>query len=154
MLLPKRRKFKKAFKGRLKGEENRGTHISFGKYALKALEPARITSRQIEATRRAISRKMKRIGTLWIRIFPDLPVTSKPTEVRMGKGKGSVDYWAARVKPGRILFELDGVSLDLAKEAFLSGSNKLPIQTIFVEKKEKKMINQSSKSSRFHSRIE
>lgn len=151
MLLPKRRKYKKAFKGRLKGEETRGTTVSFGRYGLKALEPARITSRQIEATRRAISRKMKRLGTLWIRIFPDLPVTSKPTEVRMGKGKGSVDYWAARVKPGRILFELEGISLDLAKEAFSSGSSKLPIRTIFVKRPINKIKNPISKISRFQS---
>lgn len=151
MLLPKRRKYKKAFKGRLKGQETRGTTISFGEYGLKAVEPARVTSRQIEATRRAISRKMKRIGKLWIRVFPDLPVTSKPTEVRMGKGKGSVDYWAARIRPGRILFELDGISLDLAKEAFSSGSNKLPIKTIFVQKEKMKKIIRMSESSRFQS---
>jgi large subunit ribosomal protein L16 len=153
MLLPKRRKYKKAFKGRLKGDDTRGTTLSFGQYGLKALEPARITSRQIEATRRAISKKMKRLGTLWIRIFPDLPVTSKPTEVRMGKGKGSVDYWAARVKPGRILFELEGISLDLAKEAFSSGSSKLPIRTIFIERPVRKMKNKISEISRFQSSL-
>ena len=153
MLLPKRRKYKKAFKGRLKGNETRGTFLSFGRYGLKAVEPARITSRQIEATRRAITRKMKRLGKLWIRIFPDLPVTSKPTEVRMGKGKGSVDYWAARVKPGKILFELDGVSLDLAKEAFLSGSSKLPIKTVFIEKKNFSTKDKMEKISRFQSSL-
>jgi len=149
MLLPKRRKYKKAFKGRLKGKETRGVEISFGRYGLKALGSARLTSRQIEAARRAISRKMKRMGTLWIRVFPDVPVTSKPTEVRMGKGKGSVDYWAAKVKPGRILFELEGISTDLAKEAFTSGGNKLPIKTMFVKKSEKRKEAVLSKSSRF-----
>ncbi len=132
MLQPKRTKYRKAFKGRISGNAKGGFALNFGSYGLKALEPERVTSRQIEATRRAITRQMKRQGRVWIRIFPDLPVSSKPTEVRMGKGKGAVDYWAARVKPGRILFEIDGVSDDVAREALRLGSAKLPIKTKVV----------------------
>jgi len=132
MLSPKRTKFRKAHKGRLKGEAKGGTELNFGAYGLKALEPERITARQIEAARRAITRHMRRQGRVWIRVFPDLPVSQKPAEVRQGKGKGSVEYWAARVKPGRIMFELDGVPLDLARRAFELAAAKLPIKTKFV----------------------
>ncbi|AUG52293.1 MULTISPECIES: 50S ribosomal protein L16 [Thalassospira] len=132
MLSPKRTKFRKAHKGRLKGEAKGGTDLNFGAYGLKALEPERITARQIEAARRAITRHIRRQGRVWIRVFPDLPVSQKPAEVRQGKGKGSVEYWAARVKPGRIMFELDGVPLDLARRAFELASAKLPIKTKFV----------------------
>ena len=122
MLQPKRTKFRKAHKGRLHGNAKGGTSLNFGSHGLKAVEPERITARQIEAARRAITRHMKRAGRVWIRIFPDLPVSSKPAEVRMGKGKGSPDYWAARVKPGRIMFELDGVADDVAREALKLGA--------------------------------
>ncbi|MCI4662106.1 MAG: 50S ribosomal protein L16 [Neomegalonema sp.] len=132
MLSPKRTKFRKAHKGRIKGEAKGGNLLNFGEYGLKAVEPERITARQIEAARRAMTRHMKRQGRVWIRIFPDLPVTSKPTEVRMGKGKGSVDYWAARVKPGRIMFEIDGVSEPVAREALRLAAMKLPIKTRFI----------------------
>jgi large subunit ribosomal protein L16 len=132
MLQPKRTKFKKAHKGRIHGNAKGGTDLNFGAYGLKATSPERITSRQIEAARRAITRHMKRKGRLWIRIFPDLPVSKKPLEVRQGKGKGSVEFWAARVKPGKIMFELDGVDLQVAKEAFDLASAKLPISTRFV----------------------
>ncbi|HAY49167.1 MULTISPECIES: 50S ribosomal protein L16 [Thalassospira] len=132
MLSPKRTKFRKAHKGRLKGEAKGGTDLNFGAYGLKALEPERITARQIEAARRAITRHIRRQGRVWIRVFPDLPVSQKPAEVRQGKGKGSPEYWAARVKPGRIMFELDGVPLDLARRAFELASAKLPIKTKFV----------------------
>ncbi|MDG4720373.1 MULTISPECIES: 50S ribosomal protein L16 [Thalassospira] len=132
MLSPKRTKFRKAFKGRLKGEAKGGTDLNFGAYGLKALEPERITARQIEAARRAITRHIRRQGRVWIRVFPDLPVSQKPAEVRQGKGKGSPEYWAARVKPGRIMFELDGVPLDLARRAFELAAAKLPIKTKFV----------------------
>ncbi|MDP2698518.1 50S ribosomal protein L16 [Thalassospira sp.] len=132
MLSPKRTKFRKAFKGRLKGQAKGGTELNFGAYGLKALEPERITARQIEAARRAITRHMRRQGRVWIRVFPDLPVSQKPAEVRQGKGKGSIEYWSARVKPGRIMFELDGVPLDLARRAFELASAKLPIKTKFV----------------------
>ncbi|WP_019222547.1 50S ribosomal protein L16 [Bartonella rattaustraliani] len=134
MLQPKRTKFRKQFKGRIHGVSKGGTDLNFGAYGLKAVEPERITARQIEAARRAITRYMKRSGRVWIRIFPDLPVTSKPTEVRMGKGKGSVDYWAARVAPGRVMFELDGVSEDVAREALRLGAAKLPIKTRFIQR--------------------
>src|SRR5215510_354696 len=117
MLQPKRTKFRKAFKGRIHGDAKGGATLNFGSYGLKSLEPERITARQIEAARRAITRQMKRQGRVWIRIFPDVPVTDKPAEVRMGKGKGAVDYWAARVAPGRIMFEIDGVADDVAREA-------------------------------------
>ena len=132
MLQPKRTKFRKAHKGRIHGEAKGGTSLAFGQYALKATEPERVTARQIEAARRAITREMKRQGRVWIRIFPDLPVSKKPTEVRMGKGKGSVEFWAARVKPGRIMFEIDGVPEDVAKEALRLGAMKLPVTTRVV----------------------
>ena len=134
MLQPKRTKFRKQHKGRLHGKAKGGTDLNFGAYGLKAQEPERVTARQIEAARRAITRHMKRAGRVWIRIFPDLPVTSKPTEVRMGKGKGSVDFWAARVKPGRIMFEIDGVPEDIAREALRLGAMKLPIKTRFIQR--------------------
>ena len=132
MLSPKRTKFRKAHKGRIKGLAKGGSALNFGQFGLKATEPERITARQIEAARRAMTRHMKRQGRVWIRIFPDLPVTAKPTEVRMGKGKGSVEYWAARVKPGRIMFEIDGVPEPVAKEALRLAAMKLPIKTRFV----------------------
>jgi large subunit ribosomal protein L16 len=132
MLSPKRTKFRKTHKGRIHGMAKGGTVLNFGSYGMKALQPERITARQIEAARRAITRHIKRQGRVWIRIFPDVPVTKKPTEVRMGKGKGSVEFWAARVKPGRIMFELDGVTEALAKEALELGAAKLPIRTKFV----------------------
>ena len=132
MLQPKKTKFRKTHKGRIHGVAKCGTDLAFGQYALKATEPERVTARQIEAARRAITREMKRQGRVWIRIFPDVPVTKKPTEVRMGKGKGSVEFWAARVKPGRIVFEIDGVPEDVAKEALRLGAMKLPIMTRVV----------------------
>ena len=134
MLQPKRTKFRKQFKGRIHGVAKGGTDLNFGGFGLKALEPERVTARQIEAARRAITRHMKRAGRVWIRIFPDVPVTSKPTEVRMGKGKGSVDYWACRVAPGRVMFELDGVPEDVAREALRLGAAKLPIKTRFIQR--------------------
>lgn len=132
MLQPKRTKFRKAHKGRLKGVATSGTTLTFGAYGLKAVQPGRITARQIEATRRAVTRHIKRAGRVWIRIFPDVPVSKKPTEVRMGKGKGSPEYWMVRVQPGKIMFELDGVPLELAREAFDRGAAKLPIKTKFI----------------------
>ena len=129
MLQPKRTKFRKMHKGRIRGEAKGGSDLNFGTYGLKALEPERITARQIEAARRAMTRHMKRQGRVWIRIFPDLPVTSKPIEVRMGKGKGSVDFWACKVKPGRVMFEIDGVGEDVAREALRLAAMKLPIKT-------------------------
>ncbi|MGR3490527.1 MAG: 50S ribosomal protein L16 [Shimia sp.] len=132
MLQPKRTKFRKAFKGRIHGEAKGGSTLNFGTYGLKALEPERITARQIEAARRAMTRQMKRQGRVWIRIFPDLPVTAKPIEVRMGKGKGSVDRWTAKVKPGRVMFEIDGVSEDVAREALRLAAMKLPIKSRVV----------------------
>ncbi|MEO1038367.1 MAG: 50S ribosomal protein L16 [Pseudomonadota bacterium] len=132
MLQPKRTKFRKAHKGRIKGEAKGGYTLNFGSYGLKAIEPERVTARQIEATRRAITRHMKRAGRVWIRIFPDLPVSKKPTEVRMGKGKGSPEYWVAKVKPGRIMFEIDGVDDEVAREALRLGAAKLPIKTKIV----------------------
>ena len=132
MLQPKRTKFRKAHKGRIHGDAKGGTALNFGAYGLKALEPERVTARQIEAARRAITRQMKRQGRVWIRVFPDLPVSDKPAEVRMGKGKGAVEYWAARIHPGRILFEIDGVPDDVAREALRLGSAKLPIRTKVV----------------------
>jgi len=132
MLQPKRTKFRKTFKGRIHGNAKGGTQLNFGAYGLKAMAPGRVSARQIEAARRAVTRHMKRVGKLWIRVFPDVPVTAKPAEVRQGKGKGSIEWWAARVKPGRIIFELDGVPLDVAREAFSLASAKLPIQTKFV----------------------
>lgn len=132
MLQPKRTKFRKMHKGRIHGEAKGGFLLNFGSYALKATEPERVTARQIEAARRAITRHMKRQGRVWIRIFPDVPVTAKPTEVRMGKGKGAVDHWAARCHPGRILFEIDGVPDDIAREALRLGAAKLPVRTKVV----------------------
>jgi large subunit ribosomal protein L16 len=132
MLQPKRTKFRKQFKGRIHGEAKGGFMLNFGSFGLKATEPERVTARQIEAARRAITRHMKRQGRVWIRIFPDVPVSSKPTEVRMGKGKGSTDYWAAKVKPGRIMFEIDGVGEVIAREALRLGAMKLPVTTRVV----------------------
>lgn len=134
MRQPKRTKFRKAFKGKISGTSKGGYTLSFGEFGLKALEPERVTARQIEATRRAVTRHMKRQGKVWIRVFPDLPVSAKPIEVRMGKGKGSVDRWVARVAPGRILFEIDGVSEDIAREALRLGAAKLPIKTKIVKR--------------------
>ncbi len=132
MLQPKRTKFRKAHKGRIHGASKGATDLNFGSYGLKALEPERVTARQIEAARRAMTRHMKRAGRVWIRIFPDLPVSQKPTEVRMGKGKGAPEYWAARVHPGRIMFEIDGVAELIAREALRLGAAKLPIKTRVV----------------------
>ena len=134
MLSPKRTKFRKQHKGRVKGMAKGGTDLNFGAYGLKAVEPARVTARQIEAARRAITRHIRRQGRVWIRIFPDVPVSSKTAEVRMGKGKGSPEFWMCRVKPGRIMFELDGVPATLAKSAFLLASAKLPMATRFVHR--------------------
>lgn len=134
MLFPKKTKYKKQFKGKLVGKTSKGHQIIFGKYALKVLEETRLTAKQIEATRRTIIRKMKRLGFLWIRVFPDLPVTAKPTENRMGKGKGAVSFWVAKVKKGQILFEISGISLENAKKVLKSGSNKLPVKTKFIIK--------------------
>src|ERR671938_2038528 len=128
MLQPKKTKFRKQFKGRIHGVAKGGTDLNFGQFGLKALDPERVTARQIEAARRAITRAMKRAGRVWIRIFPDVPVSTKPAEVRMGSGKGSPEYWVARIKPGRIMFEIDGVSTDTAKEALTLGAAKLPIK--------------------------
>jgi large subunit ribosomal protein L16 len=132
MLQPTRTKFRKAHKGRIHGKAKGGTELNFGAYGLKATEAARVTARQIEAARRAITRHIKRTGRVWIRIFPDVPVSKKPTEVRMGKGKGSPEFWMCRVKPGRIMFELDGVPGELAREAFERGAAKLPMGTRIV----------------------
>ena len=132
MLQPKRTKFRKAHKGRIHGDAKGGTALNFGAFGLKAMEPERITARQIEAARRAITRHIKRAGRLWIRVFPDVPVSRKPAEVRMGSGKGSPEYWVVRVKPGRILFELDGVPHEIAAGAFERAAAKLPIKTKVV----------------------
>ena len=132
MLSPARTKFRKQFKGRIHGAAKGGTQLNFGAYGLKALEPERVTARQIEAARRAITRAMKRAGRVWIRIFPDLPVSTKPAEVRMGSGKGAPEFWVCRIKPGRILFEVDGVDIETAKEAMRLAAGKLPIATRFV----------------------
>ena len=134
MLSPKRTKFRKAHKGRIHGLAKGGTQLNFGSYGLKAVTPERITARQIEAARRAITRHLRRAGRVWIRIFPDVPVSSKPAEVRMGKGKGSPEFWVARVKPGRIMFEIDGVPWALAKEAFTLAAAKLPLDTRIVRR--------------------
>ena len=134
MLSPKKTKFRKAHKGRIHGNAKGGNSLNFGSYGMKALQPNRITARQIEAARRAITRHIKRQGRVWIRVFPDVPVTKKPVEVRMGKGKGAVEFWACRIKPGRVMFELDGVSESLAKEAFELASAKLPIKTKFISR--------------------
>ena len=132
MLQPKRTKYRKAFKGRISGAAMGGFNLDFGAYGLKAMEPDRLTARQIEAARRAITRHMKRAGRVWIRVFPDVPVSKKPAEVRMGSGKGAPEFWAARVKPGRVLFELDGVPVQVAREALELAAAKLPIKTRFV----------------------
>jgi len=132
MLQPKRTKFRKQHKGRIKGVAKGGSDLNFGTYGLKALEPERVTARQIEAARRAMTRHMKRQGRVWIRIFPDVHVTAKPIEVRMGKGKGSVDRWVCKVKPGRVMFEIDGVAEDVAQEALRLAAMKLPIKTRVV----------------------
>ena len=134
MLFPKRTKYRKAHKGRIHGNAKGGFSLNFGAFGLKALQPDRLTARQIEAARRAITRHIKRQGRVWIRIFPDLPVSQKPAEVRMGKGKGSPEYYACRVKPGRIIFEVDGVSEEIAREALYKASAKLPIKTKFVKR--------------------
>ena len=134
MLMPKRVKYRKQFRGRMKGVARRGANVQFGDYGLQALEPAWITSRQIEAARRAIVRHIRRRGKVWIRVFPDKPVTKKPAETRMGKGKGAVDHWVAVVKPGRVMFELAGVSEEAAREAMRLASHKLPIKTQFVRR--------------------
>jgi large subunit ribosomal protein L16 len=134
MLSPKRTKFRKAHKGRIRGFAKGGTQLNFGSYGLKAVSPERVTARQIEAARRAITRHLRRTGRVWIRIFPDVPVSSKPAEVRMGKGKGTPEFWVARVKPGRIMFEIDGVSWDLAREAFTLAAAKLPLDTRIVRR--------------------
>jgi len=132
MLQPKRTKFRKAHKGRIHGLATSGTDLSFGQFGLKALEPERVTARQIEAARRAMTRHMKRAGRVWIRVFPDVPVSKKPIEVRMGKGKGTPEFWVCRIKPGRIMFEIDGVPVTLAKEALALAAAKLPIKTRFI----------------------
>jgi len=134
MLQPARTKFRKAHKGRIHGTSKAGTELNFGQYGLKALEPDRVTARQIEAARRALTRHMKRAGRVWIRIYPDVPVSKKPIEVRMGKGKGTPEYWVCRVKPGRIMFEVDGVPVQVAKEALALAAAKLPVKTRFIER--------------------
>lgn len=134
MLQPKRTKFRKAHKGRIKGKAKGGSEVNFGEFGLKSLEPARITARQIEAARRAMTRYIARGGRIWIRIFPDVPVSKKPAEVRQGKGKGSPEFWAARVKPGRIMYEMAGVKEEVAREAFRLASNKLPVKTTMVSR--------------------
>jgi len=134
MLSPKRTKFRKQHKGRLHGQATSGTELNFGSFGLKAVTPGRLTARQIEAARRAMTRRMRRAGRVWIRIFPDVPVSRKPAEVRMGKGKGTPEYWMVRVKPGRVMFEIDGVGLDVAREAFALAAAKLPLQTRLVER--------------------
>jgi len=134
MLSPKRTKFRKQQKGRLRGVASSGTTLNFGAYGLKAVSPGRVTARQIEAARRAMTRHMRRAGRVWIRVFPDVPVSTKPAEVRMGKGKGTPEYWMVRVKPGRVMFELDGVTPDVAAEAFRLAAAKLPVQTRIVSR--------------------
>jgi large subunit ribosomal protein L16 len=132
MLSPKRTKYRKAHKGRIHGAAKGGSDLNFGAYGLKAVEPERVTARQIEAARRAITRHLKRLGRVWIRIFPDVPVSTKPAEVRMGSGKGTPEFWVARVHPGRIMFEIDGVPETVAREAFALAAAKLPIKTKVV----------------------
>src|SRR6267154_4840210 len=134
MLQPKRTKFRKAFKGRIHGVATSGATLAFGQYGLKALEPERVTARQLEAARRALTRHMKRAGRVWIRVFPDVPVSKKPLEVRMGSGKGAPELWVVRIKPGRILFEIDGVPLTIARESLALAAAKLPIKTRFIER--------------------
>ncbi len=136
MLQPKRPRYRKQHKGRIHGRAKGGTDLNFGSYGLKAIEPQRVTARQIEAARRAMTRQMKRQGRVWIRIFPDVPVSKKPTEVRMGKGKGSVEFWAAKVKPGRIMFEIDGVQGSVAREALRLAAMKLPLKTRVVQRED------------------
>jgi large subunit ribosomal protein L16 len=134
MLQPMRTKFRKAHKGRIHGTSKAGTELNFGQFGLKALEPDRVTARQIEAARRALTRHMKRAGRVWIRVYPDVPVSKKPIEVRMGKGKGTPEFWVCRVKPGRILFEVDGVSVQVAKEALALAAAKLSVKTRVIER--------------------
>jgi large subunit ribosomal protein L16 len=134
MLQPKRTKFRKAHKGRIHGTASSAIDLAFGQYGLKTTEPDRLTARQIEAARRALTRHMKRSGRVWIRVFPDVPVSKKPLEVRMGSGKGTPEFWVARVKPGRILFEIDGVTVEVAKEALALAAAKLPVKTRFVQR--------------------
>jgi large subunit ribosomal protein L16 len=134
MMQPMKTKFRKAFKGRIRGAAKGGYELNFGEFGLKAVEPERVTARQIEAARRALTRHMKRAGRVWIRVFPDVPVSKKPIEVRMGKGKGAPEFWIARIAPGRIMFEVDGVPEQLAREAFLLAAAKLPIKTRFVQR--------------------
>ena len=134
MLQPSRTKFRKAHKGRIHGLATSGIDLAFGQFGLKAMEPDRVTARQIEAARRALTRHMKRAGQVWIRVYPDVPVSKKPLEVRMGSGKGSVELWVTRIKPGRILFEVDGIPVELAKEALRLAAAKLPVKTRFIER--------------------
>ena len=134
MLQPKKTRFRKQFKGRIHGAAKGGFELAFGEFGLKALEPERVTARQIEAARRALTRHMKRAGRVWIRVFPDVPVSKKPTEVRMGKGKGAIEFWAARVHPGRIMFEIGGVPPDIARQALDLAAAKLPIKTRFIQR--------------------
>jgi large subunit ribosomal protein L16 len=136
MLQPKKTKFRKMHKGRISGQAKGGSDLNFGAYGLKATEPDRVTARQIEAARRALTRHMKRQGRVWIRIFPDVPVSKKPIEVRMGKGKGSVEFWAAKVKPGRVMFEIDGVAEDVAREALRLAAMKLPVKCRFIARED------------------
>jgi large subunit ribosomal protein L16 len=136
MLMPKRVKYRKTHRGRMNGKAYRGSSIAFGEFGLQATQPAWVTSRQIEAARVAITRTIKRGGKVWIRVFPDKPITKKPLETRMGKGKGSPEFWVAVVKPGRVLFEIEGITRDLARQAFALGASKLPIKTRFVERQE------------------
>ena len=137
MLQPMRTKFRKAHKGRIKGLANSAVDLAFGHYGLKAMEPERVTARQIEAARRALTRHMKRAGQVWIRVYPDVPVSKKPLEVRMGSGKGTPEYWVCRVKPGRVLFEVDGISEAVAREALALAAAKLPIRSKFVKREER-----------------
>lgn len=134
MLQPKRTKFRKMFKGKNRGLAQAGNRVSFGEYGLKATERGRVSARQIEAARRAMTRQVKRAGKIWIRVFPDVPISSKPLEVRMGKGKGNVDFWCAKIQPGTILYEMEGVPEELAREAFRLAANKLPIRTTFAKR--------------------
>ena len=141
MLSPKRSKYRKAHKGRVHGLAKGGTTLNFGAYGLKASDPGRITARQIEAARRAITRHIRRAGRVWIRVFPDVPVSQKPAEVRMGSGKGSPEFWVCRIKPGRIMFELDGVSVTVAREAFTLAAAKLPVGTRFVVRQGEEIVS-------------
>jgi large subunit ribosomal protein L16 len=134
MLQPAKTKFRKVFKGRNYGVATRGAKVSFGEFGLKAINRGRLTARQIEAARRAMTRHIKRGGRVWIRIFPDKPISQKPAEVRMGKGKGSIEYWVAEIQPGKVLYEMDGVQEDVAREAFRLAAAKLPLRTVFVQR--------------------